>query len=959
MLLLVGALSAGEPSPVLAGNGRHVFTFRDACGKAVAALLHDGYQPRRATVASVAITSTRSRIPGTRLSLLPVHDTRYLYRLSAYALAGSGVLLAAALFLFVRRKVRKVLMSSRRFEESEQRYSLVFENGNDGIAIVKNGLIGYSNQRLSHLTGLSKNELAGKHFSQLIAPSSQSRFIDEYYARIRLRSVADIYETEIVSREADDLAVELRIFSFEDGDGRRELFLVRDIAERKKLAEERTRFSLFIDRNPNPVIEVRLDGGINYANKSAQRLFPLLTSEGAGSGFLSDFYRTAGILKNGEKESCTRELSLDGRWYQQQFYYCKETGRVLVYGFDITDRKRAELSLLRSEERYRTLFETMDQGILIHASDGKVLSANPAAERILGMPVSGMIYKNCGDVFRDSIRDDGTPFSGDACPSMMALRSGREVKDVLMGVLNAASGRRRWINVNVLPQFLPDEKGPCQAYTLFNDVTEKRATEKELRDSETRYRGLFESSRDGIFIVDWQNADIIDANPGLCVMLGYSRQELCGSKFWEVPSFKRIVAHRGAFIEMRLGEYTHYDSITVLHREGQLLDVEFISSVYNVGTRKVIQCSIRNISGRKKADKQIKYLNFHDRVTGLYNWTYFEEELRRIDTEREVPISCIVGGIGNLKLVNDAFGRQAGDRLLVRVAGILRCCCRNEDIVARRSGDEFIILLPRTDETTARDIARRIGDECRATKLLPMSPAVALGIATKDKATIDSSEILREADDRLYRDKLLQSRNGHHAIIASLLRTLRERGHEPFQHTQRLKRCAAELGRLVGISDSQMDELSLLAVLHDIGKITVPEEILSKNSILTPKEWKIMLKHPVAGYRIVQSFGTLAPIADAVLSHHERWDGSGYPQGLKGNEIPLIARIVAVVDTYDVMLHGRPYANAVSPERAIEELRRHAGSQFDPELVDLFVDTLAPYRVGAATTVAAVAGSVL
>jgi HD-GYP domain-containing protein (c-di-GMP phosphodiesterase class II) len=177
------------------------------------------------------------------------------------------------------------------------------------------------------------------------------------------------------------------------------------------------------------------------------------------------------------------------------------------------------------------------------------------------------------------------------------------------------------------------------------------------------------------------------------------------------------------------------------------------------------------------------------------------------------------------------------------------------------------------------------------------------------------------------------------------VRTLRERSHETGQHTQRLRRLVMELGHAIGLTESQLDELSLLAALHDIGKIGIPDDILMKPGPLSAKEWKVMLKHAEIGFRIAQSFHALAHISDAILAHHERWDGTGYPQGLKSDRIPLIARILSIVDAYDVMTHGRSYQKPVSPGQALEELRAKAGTQFDPELVKIFVDKI-PHAPG-------------
>jgi HD-GYP domain-containing protein (c-di-GMP phosphodiesterase class II) len=204
----------------------------------------------------------------------------------------------------------------------------------------------------------------------------------------------------------------------------------------------------------------------------------------------------------------------------------------------------------------------------------------------------------------------------------------------------------------------------------------------------------------------------------------------------------------------------------------------------------------------------------------------------------------------------------------------------------------------------------------------------------------DFQNIMKETEDRMYRNKLLESNSVRSSIISSLRHTLFAKSYETEIHTQRLKQLAIQIGRSFGLTDSLLDELSLLATLHDIGKVAIPEETLIKPGKLTQKEWEIIWKHPEIGYRIAGQLPELAPIAEAILAHHEWWDGAGYPRGLKAEDIPLISRILSVVDAYDAMTNGRSYKKAVGHQEALEELKRGAGSQFDPEIVEMFLNVV-------------------
>jgi diguanylate cyclase (GGDEF)-like protein/PAS domain S-box-containing protein len=349
---------------------------------------------------------------------------------------------------------------------------------------------------------------------------------------------------------------------------------------------------------------------------------------------------------------------------------------------------------------------------------------------------------------------------------------------------------------------------------------------------------------------------------------------------------------------------------------------------------------LRDITDRTWAEEQILYLSFHDKLTGLYNRAYFEEELKRLETERQLPLSVIMGDVNGLKLVNDAFGHHVGDRLLIKIAHMLKQAFRKEDIISRLGGDEFVILLPKTSESMALELINRIRAACDRNDPGPIQLSLALGMATKNQVHQDLKEILKEAENRMYKSKLLESKSVRASIIASLRRSLFEKSHETEEHTFRLQQMATLIGRSLGMSDNELNDLALLATLHDIGKIAIPESIIAKPEKLLPEEWEIMKKHSEIGCRIAESSPDLAGISEAILTHHERWDGSGYPKGLSGETIPLISRIIAMVDAYDVMIQGRPYQGPLSPEETLLEITKGAGSQFDPNLVKMFTSLL-------------------
>lgn len=354
-----------------------------------------------------------------------------------------------------------------------------------------------------------------------------------------------------------------------------------------------------------------------------------------------------------------------------------------------------------------------------------------------------------------------------------------------------------------------------------------------------------------------------------------------------------------------------------------------------------IQC-IRNINERKQMEERLKYLSIRDHLTDLYNRAYFEEEIRRLNKSRYFPVSIIILDVDGLKVVNDALGHDRGDELLKRAAKIIRDQFRSSDAVARIGGDEFAVVLPETDKKAAEETVLRIR---RAVEEYnghnpDLFLSISIGAATAEKLEQSLKETLKQADDRMYRDKLARGSEPHGAVVFVLKTALAEKDYLTNGHAERIKEIACRLGKALGLSFAEMGDLCLLAEMHDIGKIGITEQILRKAGSLTEEEREEIKRHPEMGYRIAVSSPELAPIAELIRQHHEWWNGQGYPKGLSEEKIHLLSRIIAIADAYDAMTSDRPYRKAMSEEEAIEEIKRCAGTQFDPKLVEVFTKSV-------------------
>ncbi|OPY62739.1 MAG: Cyclic di-GMP phosphodiesterase response regulator RpfG [Pelotomaculum sp. PtaU1.Bin065] len=359
--------------------------------------------------------------------------------------------------------------------------------------------------------------------------------------------------------------------------------------------------------------------------------------------------------------------------------------------------------------------------------------------------------------------------------------------------------------------------------------------------------------------------------------------------------------------------------------------------------------TIRDITEQKQLEERLKHISLHDSLTGLHNRAYFEEEMRRVGGGRGNTAGIIVCDVDGLKLVNDTLGHEAGDALLLTVANIIRSSFRESDVVARIGGDEFAAIIPDTKESTLAEACKRIKDAIarhNATNHeLPLS--ISVGFAARSDQSISINELFKEADNKMYREKLHQAQSTRSAVVQTLMKMLQVRDFMTEEHADRLQILIVNLASAIDLPERSLTDLRLLAQFHDIGKIGVPDSILFKPGPLNAEEIAEMRQHCVIGHRIAILAPDLVPIADWVLKHHEWWNGEGYPLGLKGEEIPLECRILAIADAYDAMTSDRPYRKALTQTAAIKELRRCAGIQFDPQLVEKFIHLLKKQRLNA------------
>lgn len=349
----------------------------------------------------------------------------------------------------------------------------------------------------------------------------------------------------------------------------------------------------------------------------------------------------------------------------------------------------------------------------------------------------------------------------------------------------------------------------------------------------------------------------------------------------------------------------------------------------------------RDVSERKAQNAKIEYLSFHDQLTGLHNRRYYEEARERFDDGSQYPLSIIMGDVNGLKMTNDAFGHLAGDSLLIAASKVLKHCCRSTDVVVRWGGDEFVILLPNTDEEIVKKRMSQMIDAVESCVVDQGILSISFGWATKHSKKEPFTELFKKAESMMYKNKLLTKSEVRQNTIQSIMCTLYEKSGVEKIHAERVCYYCMRIAEEMNMEEKELELLRWTSLLHDIGKVTIKKEILEKKGELTPEEWKVIKKHPETGYHIINTAPEMVGIATAILSHHERWDGKGYPKGLAGEEIPILSRIMAVGASYDTILSERTYKKAKTKSEALEEIQNYAGTQFDPQIVSLFVNQVA------------------
>ncbi len=476
---------------------------------------------------------------------------------------------------------------------------------------------------------------------------------------------------------------------------------------------------------------------------------------------------------------------------------------------------------------------------------------------------------------------------------------------------------------------------------LFNQAY-RMVTVSDLKRSEHQLKTIFEQTPIGMSLTDLITGEVRNVNKSYLDLLGLKREELLGNT-WETfthPKDKELSAKMTE--RMRLGERGPFNfDKRFIKKDGSVVWVNLSLCVFDPSSDETLEslCMAIDITERKSEEDKVRYASTHDTLTGLYNRTHFEEHVSSFNSVGRLPLTVAFGDVNGLRIINDAFGREQGNLLLQRIASIIKERIGKEHYAARVGGDEVALVFFNTTKQEAEVIISEI--RAQVSEMLVMDSvrtSVSFGLCEMDSQDDDINEIIKHAEKDVDTRKLMESPHMRGRAVYAIINTLHEKNKREELHSRRVSDFCKNLAIALEMSELQISEMKLLGLMHDIGKIAISESILNKQGKLTDKEWQEMKRHSEIGYRILFSVDDMSSLAGYVLAHHERFDGKGYPKGLRGEETPLQSRIVAIADSFDAMTGERTYRESITPMKAAVELKRNAGTQFDPFLAKVFVE---------------------
>lgn len=460
------------------------------------------------------------------------------------------------------------------------------------------------------------------------------------------------------------------------------------------------------------------------------------------------------------------------------------------------------------------------------------------------------------------------------------------------------------------------------------------------RFAEKRFRSLFEQAQIGICYLE-TDGSFINTNDYFNQMFQYTRDELMSLNIRDLDD-KTEYNQNYALTQLLNDQYAvdHTVEKPLLRKDGTTFWANISVSRIRFNQEDIYMSTVIDISERKKAEEMMHYLNYHDQTTGLNNRQYYESHIEKVDVEGNYPLTLIKIDINGMKLINDAFGYEMGDTLVKKVVSLIKPIVYNSDMFCRFGGSDFLIVYTKVQKPYIDIIMAQINHMMTNETIQNIKVSVSSAYAVKSSSEEDLNLVLKKAEMRLSREKLIDTSSMLSRTIEIIMNSLYEKNSREMEHSKRVSYWCEKIAQRMNLDSHIVSKLRIAGLMHDIGKIGIPDSILDKPDRLTEEEFNLIRKHSEVGYRILSAANEFSEIADYILAHHERWDGMGYPKGLKGSEIPIYARIISVADSFDAMTSDRAYRKAMSFQQAKQEIIKFSSVQFDPSVVKVFLEII-------------------